>query len=578
MKKYLITVLLVLLLLPALLIAEGMNEYPASKSGTTFSYQKNVVQDTEFGKVGGYLANESKTLIWKGIPYAKAPVGDLRWKEPVNPDPWVDVLDATKPGDTGIQVSGTKFIGSENCLNLDIYRPNSDKTGLPVLFFIHGGNNQTGSSGAFNGEQLAVDGNIIVVSINYRLGLFGFNNLPALRTGNLMEDSGNFSVLDFSKALDWVIANITSFGGNPDNITISGHSAGGRDVMALLISPIVEGKFQKAICFSGGMTLADYDDSTKQIAKAIAPIVVEDGIKDSALDAYEWLLTDDSAVKDYLYSLSSERVATLMAGADIRMAVFPHLYNDGTVIPKEGFSTKNYNSVPVIMVTGSNEFSIFALRYPEFKALSPAEHLGDSLSSRTYQFTKKYGGILYGLFNAQESAQRMFDDYYAPIYTCDFEFGDDSRFVDENFVRVYGSYHGVWDPFITRRNSGINANYKDSFNQKGALDLGDKFSAYIKNFLWTGNPNGGGLVKWEPWTSVVEGPTQMLFDADSDKAIIKMTDERVVYQEVLKDMENDKTIPEDVKARVIREVMYGRWFSKGLDINFGNQNMWIQVK
>jgi para-nitrobenzyl esterase len=194
----------------------------------------------------------------------------------------------------GIQLANRKIAGSEDCLNLDIYRPNTNQTNLPVLLFIHGGNNQTGISTEISAKKLAVNANCIVVSINYRLGALGFNSLPALKTGNKLEDSGNYTLLDTSKSLDWIKDNIKSFGG--------------RDVMAMLISPIFKDKFQKAISFSGGMTTADPEESTK----VIAPLVVADKIKAKEEETYDWLQTDSKDVKDYLYNLSADRLAKLM--------------------------------------------------------------------------------------------------------------------------------------------------------------------------------------------------------------------------------------------------------------------------
>ncbi len=146
---------------------------------------------------------------------------------------------------------------------------------------------------------------ISVLCSRYRFHIFS-------KTGDKNEDSGNYALLDMSKSLDWINENITGFGGNPKNITASGFSAGGRDVMAMLISPIFRGKFQKAISFSGGMTTADPEDSAKVIAKAIAPLVVKDKIKTTEDEAYNWLLTDGKDVKDYLYGLSADRLAIMM--------------------------------------------------------------------------------------------------------------------------------------------------------------------------------------------------------------------------------------------------------------------------
>ena len=542
-------------------------------------YVNGTVQNTEFGKVQGAVDGESNALIFKGIPYGKAPEGELRWKAPVDPESWEGILDATRSGNMGIQAArGGDILGSEDCLNLDIYRPNSDEQGLPVLFYIHGGNNQTGASGELNARYLSVLTDSVVVSVNYRLGLLGFNNLPALRTGDRGEDSGNYTILDIAKALDWGQANIGFFGGNPGNVTISGFSAGGRDVMALLISPVVKGKFHKAISFSGGMTLADSDLSTSLIAGAIAPLVVEDGMKTTEEEAAQWIMSPSEDVKDYLYSLPADRLAPLMANAGIRMAVFPHLFNDGYVLPEEGFVTKKYNDVPLIMVTGSQEFTLFSRWDMPFVMYPDEVLLGDTEEAKNYRFVKEYGGRLYELFNAQESAEKMFDSYDAPIYTVDFDFGNDPEVVGEGMAGLFGSFHGIWIPFLAHEPSGFSSLFPDSFESRGARELADKFTAYIGNFLWEGNPNGEDLVTWESWTSADSGPAQLRLDATRDKAVITMSRERENYGKILEDMEKDTSVSEEVKAELIKTTLSGRWFSKGLDGYFGNSNLWVGVE
>jgi len=539
-------------------------------------YTQGTLQSTKYGKVQGYQDNEGKTLIWKGIPYAKAPVGELRWKAPVDSEKWTSTLDATKDGNMGIQLSDGKIVGSEDCLNLDIYRPNTNATNLPVLLFIHGGNNQTGTSTEISAKKLAVNANCIVVSINYRLGALGFNSLPALKTGDKNEDSGNYTLLDISKSLDWIKDNIKSFGGDSKNITASGFSAGGRDIMAMLISPIFKGQFQKAISFSGGMTTADPEDSTKVIAKAIAPLVVEDKVKATEDEAYKWLQTDSKEVKDYLYGLSADRLAKLMGNASIRMSVFPHLYTDGTVLPKEGFDTKKYNDVPLIMLTGSKEFSLFARYDKRFAAIDDNTLMTNPELNKELRFSIDYGSKLYELFNAEESAERMINNYKSPIYTCDIEWGSNKEVIGDKMAQLAGSYHGVFLPFLTDEVTGFGALYKDSFNNAGAKDLGTKFTKYISNFLWNSNPNSENLVEWKPWTGADRGPTQLIFNADKDKANIVMSEDRTKYEDVLKEIEADTTVSKEVKDKLIKEVLNGRWFSGQIDEHFKNTSLWIK--
>lgn len=127
-------------------------------------------------------------------------------------------------------------------------------------------------------EKFAKEANAVYVSVQYRLGLLGFNNLPALANGNALNDSGNYGLIDQAYALEWIKKNIDKFGGDANNITVSGFSAGGRDVMAMLISPLFKDKFDKAISFSGGLTVADFAESQKIIAGKLAPLIVADGI------------------------------------------------------------------------------------------------------------------------------------------------------------------------------------------------------------------------------------------------------------------------------------------------------------
>lgn len=539
------------------------------------AFHADVVQHIKNGDIKGSLVNEDKTLLWTGVPYAAAPVGELRWKAPQDHEDWEGVFDATQDGNLGVQVSGGNVIGDEDCLNMDIYRPNTDDTNLPVLVYIHGGNNQTGTSKEIPFEKLVANANCVVVCLNYRLGCLGFNSLPALKTGDDLENSGNFTLLDFAKALDWIAENGEALGANPQNITISGFSAGGRDVMAMLISPIFEGKFQKAISFSGGMTVADVEDSQKVTARAIAPLVVEDGVKENEEDAIAWLLSDDEAdkeeVRTYLYGVEAGRLAGIMTNAGIRMSVFPHLFADGVVLPEEGFETTEYNDVPLIMLTGSSEFSIFALGDKYF---ADAGDLVDGERSAEYKFAMNYGSELYGLFNAEESAVKMVDKYDAPIYTCDIDFGTDEEIVGKQQANLIGASHGVFIPFLSGIAAGSAAGDGSAYEYAGPKELTEKFQSYISNFLWTGDPNGEGLETWEAWTGAEEGPSQLLLDADKEKAIITMSTDRVSYDEILDRMEADDTISEEAKSQIISEVLNGRWFSAGLDERFGNRNLW----
>ena len=570
--------LMVILALPALLYADD-----------AYSYKADVTQPTPKGVIKGF--EKDGVFHWFGVPYAKDPVGSLRWKAPQPVDAWEGVFEAAESfagsqmaalqlnkdkAGSGPAVTTKALLGSEHgAVTLDIYRPATKDTNLPVLFYIHGGNNQTGRSSALPATQFAKDINSVVISINHRLGLLGFNALPALKHGTPEENSGNFAVLDFAAALDWTAENIASFGGDPANITISGSSSGGRDVMAMIISPVFKGKFQKAISFSGGMTTSDPEMAAKVDAKHLAPLAVKKGVKADEDEAYAWLLTDADDVREFLYSLSDEELAGAFGGAAIRMPAFPHLYTDGVVLPKEGFSTKTFNDVPVLMVNGDREFSTFCKSSVPFSKPTPAELMKDETLLPMYKFAEKYGSMMYGYFNGEESAERMLADYKSPIYTCTIRWGDNPAVTGEEYAVIYGSYHCMTTPLMTGIVVNASSGYPELYASASRKNVSKLLNGYYKNFLYTGNPNSEGLPEWKAWTSL-DGTTQLIADADDEKFFGFMSEEHTSYAKIMDMMDADKSITDEQKALIISTVLNSRWFSSALDKRYNNASLWVK--
>ena len=551
------------------------------------TYTQGVLATTVNGTLEGYEADGA--LHWDGVAYAQTPTGELRWKAPQPLENWEGIVEAKeskiasqtasvqaakdKAGNGDVKQS-TELLGDEaGAVTLDITRPDSDETGLPIMFYLHGGNNQTGKSAALPASAFVQETDCIVVSINHRLGLLGFNALPALKHGSEEENSGNFTLLDIAAALDWVKENAASFGGDPENITISGSSAGGRDVMAMLISPIFEGKFAKAMPLSGGMTVADPEDSAKVDARHLAPLAVEKGVQSDEEAAAEWLLTDGDDVREFLYSLSDEELAAAFGGAAIRMSAFPHLFTDGVVLPKEGFDTAKYNDVPIMMVNGDREFSTFCKSTVPFKEPTPSDMMKDEELLAQYKFAEKYGSMMYSYFNGEESATRMYNNYKSPIYTCLIQWGDDPDVVGEEYATIYGAYHCMTTPLMTHIVTNASASYPDLFASASCVNVSTMLNSYYKNFLWTGDPNGGDLPKWDNWTSL-DGESQLIVNANNEKAWAEMSTEHTSYDEILAMMDKDDSIPEDQKEMIIQTVLNGRWFSAALDEHYKNKNLW----
>lgn len=519
-----------------------------------------TIRKTANGPVRGCIADNG-TYVWKGIPYAQA----KRWEAPIDPQTWTETLDCTDYGSVAVQ-SGMDYStfqyvtkGSEDCLNLDVYAPD-DAEGLPVLVYVHGGNNQTGDTSEIPGTDLVITNQCVYVTINYRLGLLGFNCLPALQKEG---ETGNYGMLDIAKALDWVKSNISEFGGDPGNITVSGFSAGGRDVMAMLISPVFKGKFDKAIVFSGGMTIADVDKSAAQIAVAVAPLVVADGKADDEATAIKWLLADSPEVAEYLKSIEATRLAPLMSDAGIRMSAFPHLYADGILIPKEGFATTKYNSVPVLMLTGSGEFSLFNGLAPELKNEAAA------VQDAAAEFSRKYGSDMYRIFNAQVSADTMFDHYDAGIYVAQVDYEATGKAFSGNYTM--GAFHGIFVPMLSSVH-GYPAFDLDSFKSVGYTAMTKKFNIYLTSFLKTGDPNNKDVGQWSMWDPSTK--LSMVFDGNESGAVIELKNVSKSYQEIIDEMKADTTVSEEVKMAQIKNITNGRWFSAYQDEYFDLPSLW----
>ncbi len=518
---------------------------------------------TQSGTVQGKA--DGAHLVWYGIPYGAAPVGEARWSAPLDPVPWTGSLDCTQPAPVAYQFS-TCPIGSEDCLRLDVYSVPSAHS-RPVLVYLHGGNNQIGDSLELPGGELVENDDCVFVSINYRLGLFGFNCLPALCSGG--EATGNFALLDIAKALDWVRDNISAFGGDPSNVTLSGFSAGGRDVMACLTSPLFADRFQKAISFSGGITFADENASARQIANALAPLAVEDGRFSDEASAFNWLLTPDPAVREWLYSVEPARLCSKMTNAGIRMSRFPHLYQDNVVLPKAGFAAGTLNRVPLLLLTGSTEFSANAFSDGWFTSDAAQSYTTAELSAAK-QFASRYGSAFYRRFNAEASAETIAPQSDAPVYLCQVEYGSDNS---RTPLPPLGSFHGIFLPMLSSEN-GFRL-YAD-FTAAGYQAMAKQFNTYLKNFLACGDPNGrqrSSLPDWPAWTPTARHT--LVLDADATAAYPEVKDTSTTDSAILAAMDADTTLSPTLKSAVIQNVLNGRWFSAPIDEHYHNVSLWV---
>ena len=276
------------------------------------------------------------------------------------------------------------------------------------------------------------------------------------------------------------------------------------------------------------------------------------------------------AVRNYLHNVKAERLAPVMAGAVIRMSAFPHLYADGELLPKKGFASKKLNSVPLLLLACGDEFSSFAARDVYFKDRL-GQLLKDDTTTREYRFANKYGSKLYGLFNGQEAAAKLYPNYKEDIYVCTFDFGHSNEVVGEAFATRNGALHGIFLPFMTDQPYPYAKS--DAFKTAGAKQLSKAFLASLSAFMRTGNPNAELLGNtWQKWNPSYR--PELVFDANRVQPRIYSVNSRVSYEGILAEMDNDKTISQESKDYIIHNVLNGRWFSAGLDAKYGNASLW----
>jgi para-nitrobenzyl esterase len=311
------------------------------------------VVPTDNGPVRGTETPSTKQYL--GIPYAAAPVGDLRWRPPQPHQRWHGPLDASHFGNHCPQ-PGSPFgtaSSSEDCLYLNVFTPNKGPgrghtKDLPVMFWIHGGGLTVGESDDYDPARLVQQG-VVVVTINYRLGFLGFLAHPALTAESADHASGDYGLMDQQAALRWVKRNIAKFGGDRQNVTIFGQSAGGLSVHSQLASPLAAGLFQRAVAQSGAYALSlPSQSSAENRGSSFAQSV---GCSDQTAAC-----------------LRSVPVATVLANQPVTEgSILPNV--DGRVLPqsiKAAFDSGQFNRVPVVEGSTHDEFSIFYATNIEF--------------------------------------------------------------------------------------------------------------------------------------------------------------------------------------------------------------------
>lgn len=545
-----------------------------------------LVRKTHLGEVKGAEDTSAGTYSWKGIPFAKAPVGALRWQPPQEPDAWSTTRATTAfapacaqfgriygPGannryDETIGTTLNTAVGNEDCLYLNVWRPNSGEENLPVIVFFHGGSNVSGYTAdpMYDGAALARAANAIVVTPNFRLGILGFLNVPQLKTGDAATDSGNFTMLDSIKALQFVRSNAKAFGGNPDNVTIAGQSAGAINVWALQTSPAMTAAnprlFHRTVPLSGGISLATNLPPgslptlnppavyAAQGGALLQNLVIADGLATDAASATAYLAGQSSAqVAAYLRSKSTSQLFTTLL---TRLALLGLSGSgpipDGTIVaadPVAAINAGNYVKVPVLASNTRDEGKLF----PSFLPL-----VGGTGNARLVTDAQLFANHF--SYNPNAAAQTTIEQWIAPSYlpanapvtgftaraeTLNRIFFLASRDNVLNALKakqdnvwyyrfdwdeqpapwndIYGAVHAVDLPFLfgTFGPSLFSNVWFNTANRPGRTELSAAMMQTMSAFARSGDPNNAALgVAWPTW------PRTLVLDATPTAKAIRV--------------------------------------------------------
>ena len=425
---------------------------------------------TSSGDVVGTSIN--RVIIWEDIPYAKPPVGDLRWKAPreinipIAIKPVNNNFCVQRPSSLGGVDGDGDYVGNEDCLYLDIFAPkkvNLEK--LPVMLWIHGGGNTSGLKDLYDFSKMVRKHNVIVVRINYRLGPFGWFYHPAIQnTQTQLDKTSNFGTLDIIAALKWVQDNISLFNGDKENITIFGESAGGHNVLSLIGSKKAKGLFHKAISMSGYTTSITIDDAYRQQTRS------------STSDFSSWEVVNkiivDQDISRKQDEMSNEEIRNTLKGLSTydffkhyvdrkTYQELPLTTSDGIVISKNGLqnslSNKDHlNMVPTIAGSNLDEVKLWLSTAEYFIDVDysfigsiiglPKVVLKDKDAFEAFNY---YRSMAWKLRGVDEPLNSILKTGNKELYAYRFDWDDHRRLFVADFKNLIGAAHATEIPLLT---------------------------------------------------------------------------------------------------------------------------------
>lgn len=492
------------------ILSKPKTEYKRATRGNT---KETEVLTLKNGDIKGLYTEDLDVEVYAGIPYAEAPIGDLRWKEPKAKLNWDGVLDCTKFAPNSYQAKKNSIMStlvdmyaeggwhpdytsypdqymSEDSLYLNIWRPKNRSGNLPILVYIHGGSLTGGSSNGddYNGEAMAREG-IIMITISYRLGVFGYFAHPDLISESSNNTTGNYGLLDQIEALKWVNDNASYFGGDKNNITIAGESAGSSSVSALCVSPLAKGLFKRAIGESSSIvgkypphTFRSLDSALtmgKNIMKEMHCNSIEELRKLSPEELIKTKYINSSMTIDG-YAITKSPYETYLA----------HENNEEALL--NGYNVKEADAfvVPTMLFDLPNKDNIKG---------KLSEYFDETLAEEMVLLYKnEIDKDAFSVFNEIISAYWFFMPHYEWSILA-INNGEDVyryQFTKEN--GYYGTYHSgeLIYAYGNLDKSLHGFAYNDSDYSLSKIMVG-----YFSNFVKYGNPNGDSLPNWKKWES-----------------------------------------------------------------------------
>jgi len=530
--------------------------------------------NTSSGVTEGQL--NDKVISWHDIPYAQPPIGALRWRAPkelISPNLSIEPKDNNfciqKTSSLGgsSQFSDENISGTEDCLYLDVFAPKNYKNNpLPVMFWIHGGGNTSGLKDLYEFNKMVKEHEVIIVRINYRLGPFGWFTHPAIQDlQDGIDKTSNFGTLDIIAALGWVQKNISLFGGDPNNVTIFGESAGGHNVYSLIASKSANGLFHKAIAMSGYTTSISPESAYKQD-------------KDSATSDYtSWevvnkLIKDDQEnvskeeIRDILLNISAEDFFKIYANRESYQEL-PLLTSDGIVIPsiglRESLQNKEFvNNVPLIAGSNADEVKLWLATAEYFVELEysfigsilgiPRVVLTNEDAFEAFNYYRSAAWKIRGVDSPLQSLSKTENN---KLYSYRFDWDDHRRFIVGDFKKLIGAAHATEIPLLAGNSKLVGGFplstliYPPSSSKRY---VSKNMMKFWTNFAKYGSPgNSTNSINWKPYDADSTSPEFIILD---EKGNLKMSNVKNSFKSLSEELYIDTRVNDIEKCVILLQM------------------------